>query len=706
MTDLSSRRFFVALRRTNPFDRASILVLLLYLVARLASSLWRTLPFTSFLGFLALLAFIYLVIRALPWIRARLLWRLRNRLIVAYVFMVVVPAILLLTMVSVAGYLLELQIGAHLLRDDLQNHISSLATDTNAIAAVLNHEPGLPNLPQPPVGPPSPFGRGGRGGGRRGGRRGTQPSPGASPGTPPAEPPRPVTPEEEILSRPEIASVIAAARSDWPNMRVILNRGQDLLQTDKPSQFTNFIEFQGRLFLASAERLTVGDRMTVLVVAPVNQSLLNRLPAKLGPIRFTLLEPASSNAPGNLSFNGTSYVRQDNVASNTRVLSPRTNWFDFRIEGAATFQALKEEPDADPTPLPVLADFSFRVSDINRDLLTSVGELGPSLVIFLLVAGTIFIVLELAAFATGFMLTRTITSSVGELYDATLHVRRGDFAHRVRVRERDQLGSLGESFNEMTGSISELIEEQRQRQRLENEVSIAQEVQQHLFPTSVPSVPGLQISAVCRPARTVSGDYYDFVSLGPSRVGIALADISGKGIFAALLMASVQAALRSTAMLDPHFSSAQITSHLNEHLFKNTSDDRYATFFYGIYDSDAMTFTYTNAGHLAPFFVSDNGVEMLDCGGTVVGLFENAEYQQKVLKVTPGTVLVAYSDGLTEAENVYGEEFGTQRLKEAVLRQKKLPPQQLLDNLLTAADQWAGTPEQGDDITIVVARMG
>ena len=262
---------------------------------------------------------------------------------------------------------------------------------------------------------------------------------------------------------------------------------------------------------------------------------------------------------------------------------------------------MKADPGTSPTALPVLADFTFRVSDINRDLLTSVGDLGPFLVTFLFFAAAVFVVLELAAFATGFMLTRTITSSVGDLYDATLHVRRGDFAHRVRVRQKDQLGALGESFNEMTGSISELIEDQRQRQRLENEVAIAQEVQQHLFPTSVPSVPGLQIAAICRPARTVSGDYYDFIPLGPTRVGIAVADISGKGIFAALLMASVQAALRSTAMLDPQFSSAQITSHLNTHLFNNTSDDRYATFFYGIYDSEAMTFTYTNAGHLAPF---------------------------------------------------------------------------------------------------------
>ncbi len=200
-----------------------------------------------------------------------------------------------------------------------------------------------------------------------------------------------------------------------------------------------------------------------------------------------------------------------------------------------------------------------------------------------------------------------------------------DFSHRVRVLNRDQLGSLGESFNEMTSSISEAIEGQRERQRLENEVEIAREVQQQLFPHTIPSLPGLELAAICRPARVVSGDYYDFIPLDGSRVGIALADISGKGIFAALLMASLQAALRSTASLEGRAGSAEIVSRLNKHLFRNTTDDRYATLFYAVYDSEAKTLTYTNAGHLAPIFIEGGGtVRALDQGGTVVGMFEES----------------------------------------------------------------------------------
>jgi len=260
----------------------------------------------------------------------------------------------------------------------------------------------------------------------------------------------------------------------------------------------------------------------------------------------------------------------------------------------------------------------------------------------------------------------------------------------------------------MTGSMSELIEEQQQKQRLEHEVSIAHEVQQQLFPSVFPSVPGLELAAICNPARVVSGDYYDFIQLDPARVGIAVADISGKGIYAALLMASLQAALRSIALSDGEGCTADVVSRVNAHLFRNTSEDRYATLFYAVYDSVTKTLTYTNAGHLAPLLVcgGSNEVQPLEQGGTVVGLFENPGYTERTVEVTPGSVLVVFSDGITEPENVYGEEFGIQRLKAEVVRQRDLPVETLAKNVISAAEQWAGTPEQADDMTVVIARMG
>ena len=672
MNRISPRRVSLWLRRTSPLDRIGLGVLVVFFVQRIALRLGIRTPLAAFVAFLGFMATGYFVIRLIPWIRRQLLWRLRNRLIVAYIFMAVVPVLLLLAMVGASLYLLELQIGAHLLRDDLQTHYDIIAADTNAIAAALSQEPGL--KPDTPVSPNSS------------------------------------AVEDPVLSRPEVARVIAATQARWPGLRAYVNHGQQLVRAANGSQWSGLAEFRNQLWFASAVSLPIPQgHTTVLVVAPVTADTLNGLPSKLGPIELTLLEPAGAGQKGvpTIEFDSNSrYVLGEQIASTKRSLTPASNWFDLRVEGGATLEAQRADLGADTVERPVLAHFVLRASAVNRDLLTSVGALGPLLVEILIVAGLIFLLLELAALATGIVLTRTITRSVADLYDGTLHVRRGDFSHRVRVLKRDQLGALAESFNDMTSSITELIEEQRERQRLENEVAIAREVQQQLFPHTLPAVPGLDLYASCRPARVVSGDYYDFVPLGPGRVGIALADISGKGIFAALLMASLQAALRSTAVLDGKGGTADLVSILNQHLFKNTSDDRYATLFYAVYDAGAKTLTYTNAGHLAPFFVVNGRVESLDQGGTVIGLFEDARYAQRTIAVTPGTLLVGFSDGLTEPESVYGEEFGIERLKSEVLRQRDVPASRLAENLIAAVEQWAGTPEQADDMTVVVARIG
>src|SRR5260370_13284209 len=143
----------------------------------------------------------------------------------------------------------------------------------------------------------------------------------------------------------------------------------------------------------------------------------------------------------------------------------------------------------------------------------------------------------------GFVLPRRITNAVADLYQATQFVKAGDFSHRIQMKQRDQLGELGESFNQMTNSIGTLIEEQNKRQRLENEISIAREVQNQLFPSTLPSAPGVEIEAICKAARSVRGDYYDFIQLSPTHIAIAIEDISGEGISAALRLATPPAEL-------------------------------------------------------------------------------------------------------------------------------------------------------------------
>lgn len=318
--------------------------------------------------------------------------------------------------------------------------------------------------------------------------------------------------------------------------------------------------------------------------------------------------------------------------------------------------------------------------------------------------------LELAALVTGIALTRSITASVDHLYLATQHVQSGDLAFRVQVKQKDELGALGESFNSMVQSIGDLIEEQRQRQRLENELAIAREVQTQLFPREMPRVAGVELEAICRPARLVSGDYYDFIPVGSSRLAIALGDISGKGISAALLMASLQAALRSELMRDgveePELPGTdQIVAHLNRHLFLNTSEERYATLFLAIYDARTRQLRYTNAGHLPPLYLAGERVQKLATDDTVIGLFGDVQFHEATVDIAPESLLVIYSDGLTESEDANGELFGIDRLGEIAKRSRALSTQQIAAAMLTSAEQWSASAEQADDMTLVVAHF-
>jgi sigma-B regulation protein RsbU (phosphoserine phosphatase) len=232
-------------------------------------------------------------------------------------------------------------------------------------------------------------------------------------------------------------------------------------------------------------------------------------------------------------------------------------------------------------------------------------------------------------------------------------------------------------------------------------------VQDQLFPSTLPSVPGVEIEAICKAARSVSGDYYDFIQLSPTHVAIAIADISGKGISAALLMASLQAALRSQMLLDgsEKLSTAELVSRLNKHLVRNTGDDRFATFFIAIYDSATRSLRYTNAGHLPAFLICKGSSGLLDKGGMVLGVVEEYDYEEGQLTVGPDALLIGYSDGLVEPENVYGEEFGIRRLQESAVRAHGSSPLMVAESLMAAAEEWAGTPEQADDMTVIVARL-
>jgi serine phosphatase RsbU (regulator of sigma subunit) len=466
-----------------------------------------------------------------------------------------------------------------------------------------------------------------------------------------------------------------------------------------------------RLYIVSIRAIeeTHGVRVVTLQV-PVEPEFLATIAPDLGAIQLNLMQRYSGGAHKGVLYtsNAVQYETTRRIVALNRSLQPAMLWIDSAVNVVSRLDATYVAPDGTVDPArPVLAVFNARPSQLSGRMFSSLGELRNTYLIAFVLILIAFLVIWAGAFITGIVLTRQITKAIDELYRATQYVQAGDLSHRVRIERRDQLGVLGESFNSMTGSISGLIEEQKQRQRLENEISIAREVQDQLFPRILPHVPGVEIEAICKAARAVSGDYYDFIQLSPTHLAIAIADISGKGISAALLMASLQAALRSQVLVDgsERMSTAELVSRLNKHLVRNTGDDRFATFFIAVYDSATRNLRYTNAGHLPSFLICKDSALHLDKGGMVLGVVEDYDYEEGSVIVAPDSLLVGYSDGLVEPENVYGEEFGIRRLQQAAVHVQGSAPQVVAQSLMNAAEEWAGTPEQADDMTVIVARL-
>src|SRR5256884_2984146 len=618
----------------------------------------------SFLKYLAVLAGVYLLFRLFAWWRDRLLWSLRNRLIVAYLFIAVVPILSIATLAVLAARILYSQLGAYLLHEDIHQRIEMLADISEHIAAA--HQ----TLP-----------------------------PGAT-----------MEESERILA----AQSHAVHDRELPGLSIGFSEDASLLRKVAPKgkgSFAGLLQQGDTLSLTSLRIIPdrKGERVVTLRV-PVTPDFLATVAQDLGSIQLNLMERYVGGAQPGLKYRSgdTEYVVARPIVARNRTLQAAILWIDSQVDVVSRLDSVYVGPDGRVEPVrPVFAASNARPSRLNGRIFTSLGELRGSYLIFFILVGIVFVLVEAAAFATGFVLMRRITRAVADLYRGTQYVQAMDFSHRVQIEHRDQLGELAESFNQMTGSISTLIEEQNKRQRLENEISIAREVQNQLFPSTLPSVPGVEIEAICKAARSVSGDYYDFIQLSPTHIAVAIADISGKGISAALLMASLQAALRSQTLTEgsESLSTADLVARLNKHLVHNTGDDRFATFFIAVYDSATRTLRYTNAGHLPSFLICKGASEQLDKGGMVLGVVDDYVYEEGSLTVAPDALLIGYSDGLIEPENVYGEEFGIRRLQESAIHVQGAAPLMVAESLMAAAEEWAGTPEQADDMTVIVARL-
>ncbi len=602
------------------------------------------------------------------WASARLLWRLRNRLVVTYIFIGVIPLILLASLAGLAFYLFSGQFAAYILTSKLDSELRSL----NAANLIISNEIA---------------------GDLNAGRK--------------------VNALNDDNSDQQTKLYVSA----WLDSSLLVDRSAAGMSPDLPAHIRDnlmgVVRDHDRFFLRSViVTLTKPGKLTVIISRPFDLRLLAQLGNELGEITLFRLD-TETREPTPLYNAGT-------VPQPRRLLDlpvrfgafiPVVNW----MNGQA----------ASPAPL----NGETRFSTLYDHAFSSIGDLGPTIEFLLVILFIGLVLFEAAAWYIGTRLTRSVTRAVAELYRATTHVNRGDFSHRIPIVSKDQISALASSFNLMTSSIEKLVLEQKEKQRLENEITIAQEVQAQLFPRHITQLPDLEVFGFCRPARSVSGDYYDFLPLGSERLLLAVGDVSGKGISAALLMATIHSAVRAYSIegipalqhvqavgagptlvkYDPVIPGAEVSpgnllSLLNHQLYHSTPMEKYATLFLATYDGAGRTLNFSNAGHLPPLVLSQTGgLRKLENGGTVVGLFDDLNYDEGSVQLRLGDIFLAYSDGVTEPENEFGE-FGEQRLIELVQENRDLPLERICEIVTAAVDDWIGAAEQPDDVTLVLAR--
>jgi sigma-B regulation protein RsbU (phosphoserine phosphatase) len=250
-----------------------------------------------------------------------------------------------------------------------------------------------------------------------------------------------------------------------------------------------------------------------------------------------------------------------------------------------------------------------------------------------------------------------------------------------------------------------LAHEAAQRERINREIEIAREVQERLFPQKIPQIPGIELAGACRPAQGVGGDYYDFIELEDGRIGLAIGDVSGKGISAALLMASLRASLRGMMLEDPR-NLSRLMSNVNRLVYESSTISRYATFFFAIFNPSDRELKYVNAGHNPPVLLCQgNGTQRLEAGGPVIGLLRDLTYEEQSVILESGNLLLAYTDGISEAMTLAHEEWGEERMIEAARAARNLEADCIVRKIFEAADTFTNEAPQHDDMTLLVMKV-
>ena len=604
----------------------------------------------------------------------KLLWRLRNRLYVTYLFIAVVPVVLILVLVGIGIWMLTSQVSIYLVTSELDRRTASLQRLAEGLA------------------------------------------------------------KESRQSRTDSIRDIGQYLKDrFPNLEILIREPagsqrfpEDSLLEPPPSGFGNTggLLFYREALCAWGHAQINGVEVTTLM--PLNSDFLAQLVPGLGAVESRLAiddgDPNRTPQSRPVRYKLGNHVVEAPVDPNgvKQYLPPAEGRLDFEVSWWTILpSAVWQTPGRSQS---VILSVTSRPSAVWRVVtsqkagafLTGADTALP--LIFGSVA-VLFFIVEIVALSIGVSLTRTITGAFHDIYIGTQHVMEGRFNHRIEVKGNDQLGEVGRSFNQMTENLERLVVVAKEKERLQSELEIAREVQAQLYPKTVPELAHLRITAGCNPARLVSGDYYDYQTIHGAVTAIAIGDVAGKGISAALLMATLQSSLRTqlrgcmekAAVVGGERAAQMVsTSHLveqlNLQLYADTAPEKFATFFFGVYDDDTGMLVYTNAGHLPPVLMRNGDATPLAVNGMVVGAFPFAQYGESRVQLEAGDLLLCYTDGITEPENEYGEMFGEERLVDVVRRHLDRDNDEIIAAIMEAVQEWTATPELQDDMTLLLAR--
>jgi sigma-B regulation protein RsbU (phosphoserine phosphatase) len=619
----------------------------------------------------------YFVWRLFLLMKRRLLWRVRRKLILSYIFIGVVPALLIIAFFMLGAWVVSTNVSAYLFRDGYDDIVSYANLVARAAASEIARRPDMTV---------ESVARSHRGASR-------------------------LYRALSIEFLPLTADAPPAARAgEWMHAHPPPDRVPDWVRSEPDGFAGTILEALDRsgdieLVIRAVVPVVTPKRALghVIVDVPVDGEIRNGLyeatGVKAGSVRLGGESAGIPAVPGV----GSETAGADRFALFGRgvtILDAR-EWASGRLHRAtiANTYAIRELYE--------------KLSGAQSAQVGAV-TLGQAILLILVLVAVLFLIIEFVALVMGLALARSITSSIHELFMGTERVRHGDFTHRINIRSNDQLGELAGSFNQMIGSIENLLQTAAEKKRLEEELRIARQIQMSLLPRGPLDLPGVAITALCVPAREVGGDYYDFFPLAPDRLGVLIADVSGKGTSAALYMAELKGLVLSLSQI--YQSPRQLLLEVNRIISENLDSRSFITMTYAVLDLDAGVMTYARAGHTPVIHLrggaDGSGVEVLVPSGMVLGLrIPGAEnkfaelLEEDRIQLGTGDVIVLYTDGITEAMNADSDLFGDTRLSRIVEEHGHLESGELRERILREIEAFVGSADQHDDMTMILLKI-